>query len=282
MARPQIEDGHCDIALELLEAIIKTRFSNTEHAVFWAIVRKTYGWHKKMDRISFSQLEELTGINRRHVGPVLKRLIQRNIVLCSNAGERKTSEYGVQKDYEKWLMVLTSDTVSSASTDTENSNRTDTDLSNNLTPKSVTDNKTNLTPITVSSDTDLKKSDTEIGTNLTPPAVHTNKNTKDNTKETIQKSTYGEFTNVFLSDEDYQKLITEKMSKPKADDLIEQLSSYMKQNPANARKYVDHYATILNWSRKDGRKDGQNIRNLKESKVKRLPGPADFPDPADM
>jgi hypothetical protein len=70
-----------------------------------------------------------------------------------------------------------------------------------------------------------------------------------------EKKGYGEFNNVLLNDEEYRKL-TEKLGKAQADNLIEQLSSYMKQNPANAKKYVDHYATILNWSRKDGEKSG--------------------------
>jgi phage replication O-like protein O len=69
MATPQLEDGRTEIANELLEAIIYTHFSPTEHAVLWAIVRKTYGWHKKIDRISFTQLEGLTRINRRHIAP---------------------------------------------------------------------------------------------------------------------------------------------------------------------------------------------------------------------
>lgn len=66
------------------------------------------------------------------------------------------------------------------------------------------------------------------------------------------KNSYGEFDNVLLTENEYQKLI-DKLGKDKTDDFIEQLSGYMRQNPKNARKYTDHYATILNWSRMDGR-----------------------------
>jgi phage replication O-like protein O len=100
MANPQVEDGHCDIANELLEAIIKTHFNSEEHSIFWTIVRKTYGWHKKSDRISFSQLEELTGMNRWNIAPTLKRLITRGIII--RTGEGQTLDYGIQKDYENW------------------------------------------------------------------------------------------------------------------------------------------------------------------------------------
>jgi len=263
MARPQVEDGHCDIANELLEAIIRTHFTSAESKVFWAIVRKTYGWRKKTDSISYSQFESLTGLNRRHVGPVLKSLIKKNIVLCSNAGERKTSDYGVQKDYERWCPLPKSDTETSVKSDTEIGNSPDTDISASLTPIRVTDKKTNLTPISV-------PSDTEIGTNLTPisvsplspPSPIPLSPCNPPEQKQIQKSTYGEFLNVLLTGEEYEKLKV-KPGQPQADDLIEQLSGYMRQSPANAKKYIDHYATILNWSRRDGRKDGQSGRDSK-------------------
>ena len=103
MANPQIENGHIDIANELAERLAKTYLSPSESKIFWAITRKTWGWHKKMDRISFSQLEEATGINRRHIAPMLKRLIERKIV--TQTGNGYHLEYGIQKDYEQWKGV---------------------------------------------------------------------------------------------------------------------------------------------------------------------------------
>jgi phage replication O-like protein O len=97
MAKPQLEDGHSDIANELLEAIIRTHFSPTESSIFWTVCRQTYGWHKKFDRISFSQFEKFTGVNRRHIAPSLQNLIRRNII--TRQGEGYNLEYGVQKDY---------------------------------------------------------------------------------------------------------------------------------------------------------------------------------------
>uniref|UniRef100_A0A6H2A2R2 Putative DNA replication initiation protein n=1 Tax=viral metagenome TaxID=1070528 RepID=A0A6H2A2R2_9ZZZZ len=100
MARPQVENGHVDIANELLDAIIKARLCSYEHSVFWAIVRKTYGWHKKADLISYSQLEELTGLDRRHIARTIKSLIRRNMITtCKYTGG---IEYAVQKDYDQW------------------------------------------------------------------------------------------------------------------------------------------------------------------------------------
>jgi len=54
MANPQPEDGHIDIANEIAEKLARTQLSGTEHKIIWAIWRKTWGWHKKEDRISLS------------------------------------------------------------------------------------------------------------------------------------------------------------------------------------------------------------------------------------
>lgn len=201
MANPQVEDGHIDIANELGEALCQTYFSPAESKIFWAILRKTYGWHKKSDRISYSQLAEMTGLHSRHVGPALKKLIARNIIFCSNSGERKTSEYGIQKDYDKWeltpISVAESDTVLSSSLTL----KSDTDLSVNLTPIPVSDEKNNLTPILGLTDTDIgSRSDTDLSSD---------KSKKKHTKESIVDVFYSfknndRYTSIDF-DNEYQK-----------------------------------------------------------------------------
>lgn len=55
------------------------------------------------------------------------------------------------------------------------------------------------------------------------------------------KKAYGEFSNVFLSDEEYLKLIGKH---PDGRKKIESLSAYIK---ATGKVYRDHYAQLLNW-----------------------------------
>ncbi len=100
MARPQKENGHTEVANELLDAIVKLRLNSYEHSVLWAIIRKTYGWNKKTDHISYTQFEEVTGINRRHIAVTLNQLNKRHIITILK--ENYFIEYGIQKDYEKW------------------------------------------------------------------------------------------------------------------------------------------------------------------------------------
>jgi phage replication O-like protein O len=192
MAKPQIEDGHSDIANELLEAIIRTHFSPIEHSVFWAIVRKTYGWHKKMDRISFTQLEDLTGINRRHIAPALQGLIKRNIII--RQGEKYNLEYGVQKDYEQWLSLPKS--VTNIITDNGNESLPEsvmnivTNISNESLPNTVTIVKKQSLPISAQSLPNNDSIVTVNGTKSLPNPVHT-KEKKENIQKKIQKKDGG-------------------------------------------------------------------------------------------
>ena len=96
MANPQKENGHVDLANEIVEAMAKTYFSSYEIQVLFAIFRKTYGWHKKEDWITGSQLVNMTGINKSHISRTLKRLIKRNLIT------KNGKKISFQKDYEKW------------------------------------------------------------------------------------------------------------------------------------------------------------------------------------
>lgn len=86
------------------------------------------------------------------------------------------------------------------------------------------------------------------------PQINTNiQNTKkSNTKKqnTDIKREYGEFKNVLLTDDDYKKL--EEIN---ALSQIENLSSYM---ASTGKRYKSHYATILNWDRRDKQKQEED------------------------
>lgn len=103
MARPQVEDGHIKIACELGEALARVNLSAYESRVLWCIFRKTYGWNKKSDRISYSQFEEVTHIDRRNIGRTIKILLVRQMITCQGDGQQL--EYAIQKDYELWKDV---------------------------------------------------------------------------------------------------------------------------------------------------------------------------------
>lgn len=74
------------------------------------------------------------------------------------------------------------------------------------------------------------------------------------------KKRYGEFNNVLLTDDERNKL-SERFGTAKAEAYIERLSGYIESKGA---KYQSHYATMLNWSRKDG--ESENGKTTPASK----------------
>ena len=71
------------------------------------------------------------------------------------------------------------------------------------------------------------------------------KNREKDTRNT--KEIYGEFENVKLRKEEIEKLI-EKMGERNTRVMVEKLSAYI---ASKGKKYVSHYATILNWARRE-------------------------------
>lgn len=79
------------------------------------------------------------------------------------------------------------------------------------------------------------------------PAYTPSPSPSPNNKE---KDVYGEFNNVFLTDDQFAKL-KEKFGKDDAWRRIQKLSQYM---ASKGKHYKNHYATILSWDRRDERK----------------------------
>lgn len=65
-------------------------------------------------------------------------------------------------------------------------------------------------------------------------------------KQSLPPTLYGEYKNIRLTDEEYQRL-TDKLQ-GHTDTMIEKLSRYIK---SSGKIYQDHYVTILNWYEQD-------------------------------
>lgn len=104
MANPQKENGFVSIATELVEAFARTNLTPNETKIIWAIIRKTFGWHKKIDEISFSNLANATGINRSHVARSIKSLVNKGMIIKVNG---RCNSYQIQKNYDIWQNSVT-------------------------------------------------------------------------------------------------------------------------------------------------------------------------------
>ena len=77
---PQKENGFTPIANELFEAFYRCKLLEYERCVVMCVWRKTYGWSKKEDWISLSQMEIETGISKCNISRVITRLINKKII----------------------------------------------------------------------------------------------------------------------------------------------------------------------------------------------------------
>lgn len=99
MENPQKENGYTPIANEIMEALARTKFNTQESRIIFAILRKTYGYNKKNDWISNSQLEQITGIHRVHCSHTVTKLLLRKIVA------RIGNKIQFNKLYSQWSQL---------------------------------------------------------------------------------------------------------------------------------------------------------------------------------
>ena len=103
MANPQVEEGYTRIANEIMDALCRCHPGGSEGQVLWAIIRKTYGWNKQADKISISQLCDMTDLARRTVIYTLQNLEAKNMITIKRR-ENETNIIAFNKDYDKWVV----------------------------------------------------------------------------------------------------------------------------------------------------------------------------------
>ncbi|WFV63147.1 replication protein [Escherichia coli] len=78
-----LDDGYTRIANELLEAVMLAGLTQHQLLVFLAVMRKTYGFNKRLDWVSNEQLSELTGILPHKCSAAKSVLVKRGIFIQS-------------------------------------------------------------------------------------------------------------------------------------------------------------------------------------------------------
>lgn len=95
MASPQ-PDKFTKLSTELLEAFCRLQLSGSEWSFVHALIRKTYGFNKKEDWITNTQIMALTGLGKERVSEAKRSLLAKGIVT------EKRNKIGLQKDYDRW------------------------------------------------------------------------------------------------------------------------------------------------------------------------------------
>lgn len=97
MASPQLEDGYTKIANELFEALCRVQLSGHEWSYVMAVMRKTYGYNKKEDWVTNTQIAQMTGLRKERVSEAKRRLLEKKIVT------ENRNKISLNKNYEEWL-----------------------------------------------------------------------------------------------------------------------------------------------------------------------------------
>lgn len=99
----QLENGYTRIANEIMDNLVNTPLLGAEFQVLLFIIRKTYGYNKKQDRISFTQFEKHTGISRQTINKTIKNLVAKGMIVKIYLPEGNIG-YTFIKDKEKWVV----------------------------------------------------------------------------------------------------------------------------------------------------------------------------------
>lgn len=112
------DDGYTRIANELLEAILSADLTLRQTKVLFAIIRKTYGYNKKMDWVGNAQLSDITGLAETRCSTVKNELIQMNILIS------KGRLIGINKNISEWNFNITQNSKTFTKTGKESFTKT--------------------------------------------------------------------------------------------------------------------------------------------------------------
>lgn len=96
----ELENGYLRLANQIQDALCIVELSGREFRVLNAIVRLTYGWSKKSDRIANSLIADKTTLKVKHVSEAVLSLAYRNIIILRRIGQ--TRYIGINTHLDKW------------------------------------------------------------------------------------------------------------------------------------------------------------------------------------
>ncbi|MFH1327382.1 MAG: replication protein [Candidatus Bathyarchaeota archaeon] len=103
MANPQAENGHTQINHETMMALLSYNFgSEFPLKICLFVIRKTWGFKKKVDLISITQFQKAIGCSRPTIVFWLNYLVKH--LLLVKEVLPVGCKYGLNKDYSRWLV----------------------------------------------------------------------------------------------------------------------------------------------------------------------------------
>lgn len=94
----ELEDGYAKLSNTLLDAYSGADLTKRQFKVLLAILRKTYGWNKAMDRISDSQLSDITKLPVKRCNEAKLELVRMGLI------KQQGGMFGPNKNIDEWLI----------------------------------------------------------------------------------------------------------------------------------------------------------------------------------
>lgn len=99
--KPRLENGFIRIATgssenDILSALISLDLTSTEYKVLLTVIRKTWGFHKKSDWISYSQFVKFTNKSRISIWSAINKLVKSSLLVKQTEPGKRTL-YSINK-----------------------------------------------------------------------------------------------------------------------------------------------------------------------------------------
>lgn len=101
---PELKPHFTAIPNIILDELLP-QLSGPEEKVIRVICRQTYGWRKKVDRISNSQMKDKTGLTEKTMKRALSSLVDKQIIQRHPGSGRNITEYSIEYDVTLWKGV---------------------------------------------------------------------------------------------------------------------------------------------------------------------------------
>lgn len=106
MASPQCENGHTQIANEIIEVLCRTNLSGLHLRIILIVIRFTFGFKRKEHQLSIRFIAKALNSSPNRVSEALKKLIEANIIHRVREGNKNHQPQVIKfnKDYDTWIV----------------------------------------------------------------------------------------------------------------------------------------------------------------------------------
>ncbi|MGI2125556.1 replication protein [Shewanella oncorhynchi] len=81
VVKADLDDGYLRLSNTLVDALCRTKLSDRESRVVFAVIRRTYGYGKATDWVCLEQLADMTNITTSNICHAIKSLTARDIII---------------------------------------------------------------------------------------------------------------------------------------------------------------------------------------------------------